>query len=143
MQDTSLFCQSMSCESGKEERPSPRANCCVSESQKDQHTLDHVLAPHISMAHVKCKKYHATQCILLIPPELLKCNRTWPSNVIHALPHLRKKKNVIIDDGAKPCGSGTRGPVERLQQSVSISFDQSLKRHWCHGDISTTCRVFP
>ena len=44
-----------SCEIGKEERPSPRANCCVSERQKDQHTLDHVLAPHISMAHVKWK----------------------------------------------------------------------------------------
>ena len=53
----------MSCEIGKEERPSPRANCCVSERQTDQHTLDHELAPRISMAHVKwrsTKQLHAS-----------------------------------------------------------------------------------
>ena len=40
-----------------------RENCCVSERQKDQHTLDHVLAPRISMAHVKwrsTKQLHAS-----------------------------------------------------------------------------------
>ena len=46
------------------------------------------------------------------------------------------------DDGAKPFGSGTIGPAERLHQSVSISFDHSLGRHWCHGNICTTCLVF-
>ena len=115
---------------------------CFRTPKRSTHSRPRAGATHLD-GTCQMEKYQATPCILLIPPELLKCNRTWPSNVIHALPHLRKMKNVIIDDGAKPCGSGTRGPVERLQQSVSISFDQHLKRHWCHGDISTTCRVFP
>ena len=133
------------CEIGKEERPSPRANCCVSERQKDQHTLDHVLAPHISMPHVKVpsNSMHPTdpaRTPQMQPYVAIKCNSRFASSTKNEKCHSEANRG---DDGAKPCGSGTRGPVERLQQSVSISFDQSLKRHWCYGNISTTFSVFP
>ena len=109
---------------------------CFRTPKRSTHSRPRAGATHLD-GTCQMEKHQATPCILLVPPELLKFNRTWPSNVIHALPHLRKKKKGHNeasrgDDGAKPCGSGTRGPVERLQQSISASAGRCLERHGCN-----------
>ena len=57
--------------------------------KRSTHSRPRAGATHLD-GTCQMEKYQATPCILLIPPKLLKCNRTWPSNVIPALPHLRK-----------------------------------------------------